>query len=69
MSNVSNFSVDVRAGEPFEKALRRFSAKLRKNGVLQDLKKRRFFTKPSVQRKIDRQKSIRRQQKAARLGQ
>lgn len=66
---MSNFSVEIRSDEPFEKALRRFSAKLRKNGVLQDLKKRRFFTKPSVQKKIDRQKSIRRQQKASRLGQ
>ena len=64
---MSNFSVEIRSDEPFEKALRRFSAKLRKNGVLQDLKKRRFFTKPSVQKKIDRQKSIRRQQKASRL--
>lgn len=66
---MSNFSVEIRSDEPFEKALRRFSAKLRKNGVLQDLKKRRFFTKPSVQKKIDRQKSIRRQQKANRLSQ
>ncbi|MBN98906.1 MAG: 30S ribosomal protein S21 [Gemmatimonadetes bacterium] len=66
---MSNFSVEIRSDEPFEKALRRFSAKLRKNGVLQDLKKRRFFTKPSVQKKIDRQKSIRRQQKASRMGQ
>ncbi len=66
---MSNFSVEIRSDEPFEKALRRFSAKLRKNGVLQDLKKRRFFTKPSVQKKIDRQKSIRRQQKVNRLSQ
>ena len=62
---MSNFSVEIRSDEPFEKALRRFSAKLRKNGVLQDLKKRRFFTKPSVQKKIDRQKSIRRQKRQA----
>ena len=66
---MSNFSVEIRSDEPFEKALRRFSAKLRKTGVLQVLKKRRFFTKPSVQKKIDRQKNIRRQQKASRLAQ
>ncbi len=63
-----NFSVEIRGGEPFEKTLRRFSAKLRKTGVLQDIKRRRFFVKPSVQKKIDRQKSIRRLQKAQRLG-
>lgn len=66
---MSNFSVEVRSGEPFEKALRRFSSKMRKNGILQDLKRRRFYTKPSVQKKIDRQKSIRRQQKANRMAQ
>ena len=62
-----NFSVEVRSDEPFEKALRRFTSKTRKAGLLRDLKKRRFYTKPSVQKKINRQKSIRRQQKAARM--
>ena len=36
-------------------------------GVLRDLKKKRFYVKPSVQKKMDLQKSIRRQKKAARL--
>ena len=64
---MGNFSVEVRSDEPFEKALRRFTSKTRKAGLLRDLKKRRFYTKPSVQQKINRQKSIRRQQKAARM--
>ena len=64
---MSNFSVEVRSDEPFEKALRRFTSKTRKTGLLRDLKKRRFFTKPSVQEKINRQKSIRRQAKVARI--
>ena len=64
---MSNFSVEIRADEPFEKALRRFTSKTRKAGLLRDLKKRRFYTKPSVQKKINRQKSVRRQQKAIRL--
>ena len=62
-----NFSVEVRRDEPFEKALRRFSSKMRKTGLKQDLKKRRFYTKPSVQKKIDKQKSIRRYRKAIRM--
>ena len=62
-----NFSVEVYADEPFEKALRRFSVKTKKTGLLRDLKKKRFYTKPSVQKKIDKQKSIRRQKKAIRL--
>ena len=64
---MSNFSVEVRSDEPFEKALRRFTSKTRKAGLLRDLKKRRFYTKPSVQKKINRQKSIRRQLKAIRM--
>ena len=64
---MGNFSVEVRSDEPFEKALRRVTSKTRKTGLLRDLKKRRFYTKPSVQKKINRQKSIRRQQKAARM--
>lgn len=64
---MGNFSVEVRSDEPFEKALRRFTSKTRKAGLLRDLKKRRFYTKPSVQKKINRQKSIRRAQKAARM--
>ena len=62
-----NFSVEVFDGEPFERALRRFSVKTKKSGVLRDLKKKRYYTKPSAQKKIDLQKSIRRQKKAARL--
>jgi ribosomal protein S21 len=35
---MGNFSVEVRSGEPFEKALRRFTSKTRKTGLLRDLK-------------------------------
>jgi small subunit ribosomal protein S21 len=62
-----NFSVEVHDNEPFERALRRFTTKTKKAGVLRDLKKKRFYVKPSAQKKIDLQKSIRRQKKAQRL--
>ena len=64
---MANFSIQVRNYEPFEKAFRRFIAQTRKSGILRALKKKRFYTKPSVQKKIDRQKGIRRQRKAERL--
>ena len=48
-----NFSVEVQSDEPFEKALRRFSVKTKKCGLMRDLKRKRFYTKPSVQKKID----------------
>ena len=64
---MTNFSIEVYNQESFEQALRRFSSKTRKSGVLRELKKKRFYTKPSVQKKIDRLKSIRRQKKAEKL--
>jgi small subunit ribosomal protein S21 len=64
---MANFSVQVRDYEPFEKALRRFTSLTRRSGVLRTLKKKRFYTKPSVQKKIDQQKGIRRRKKAERL--
>jgi|GEM_PF-446546 small subunit ribosomal protein S21 len=62
-----NFSVELSDGEPFERALRRFSSKLKRTGLLRDIKRKRFYTKPSVQKKLDLQKSIRRRKKAERI--
>ncbi|MED5413892.1 MAG: 30S ribosomal protein S21, partial [Candidatus Latescibacterota bacterium] len=47
--------------------LRRFSSKTKPNGLIRDLKRKRFYTKPSVQNKLDQQKSIRRRKKAERI--
>jgi small subunit ribosomal protein S21 len=62
-----NFSVVISDDEPFDRALRRFSSKTKRNGLLRDLKRKRFYTKPSVQKKLDLQKSIRRRKKAERI--
>ncbi len=64
-----NFSVETYDQEPFERVLRRFSTKTKRSGILREVKKRRFFVQPSVQKKLDRAKSIRRVQKAERLAQ
>ena len=61
-----NFSVEVRAGESLEQALRRFSSKVNRTGILKIVKKKRFYVKPSVQKKISLAKSIRRHLKLAR---
>ena len=66
---MNNFSVEVYDQEPFERALRRFSTRTKKSGILREIKKKRFFTKPSVQKKMDKMRSIRRQKKAERLAQ
>ena len=64
-----NFSVEAYGGEPFERILRRFSTKTKRSGILREAKKRRFYVKPSVQKKLDRAKSTRRVQKAERIAQ
>ncbi len=43
--------VILKSNEPFERALRRFSKSCEKSGVLSNLKKNRFFEKPSEKKK------------------
>lgn len=43
--------INVRDGEPFEKAIKRFSKTCERAGVLSDIKKYRHYEKPSEQRK------------------
>lgn len=53
--------VNVQVNESIDKALRRFKKKYERSGVLKEYKKRAFFTKPSIQRRMAKMKSIRRQ--------
>ncbi len=41
----------VREGEPFEKAIKRFSKTCERAGILSDVKKYRHYEKPSAERK------------------
>jgi small subunit ribosomal protein S21 len=43
--------VIVHEGEPFEKALKRFSKTCERAGILSDIKKYRHFEKPSEEKK------------------
>ena len=45
-------SINVKDGEPFEKALRRFKKKWEKAGILRDVKARSYYLKPSEARKL-----------------
>ena len=66
---MANFSVEVYDQSSFERSLRKFSQKTKKSGILREIKNKRFYTKPSVQKKLDLARSIRRQKKAERLAQ
>jgi|TARA_R110002020_G_scaffold475446_1_gene710051 ribosomal protein S21 len=63
----TNVKVELRRGETSERLIRRFSKKCKKEKVLEIYREKTgYFVKPSVKRKVKRQKAIREQQKLQR---
>jgi len=54
--------VNVKENENLEKALRRFKKKYEKIGILKELRSRTSFTKPSVKKRMVKNRAIRRQE-------
>jgi small subunit ribosomal protein S21 len=52
--------IQIQDNEPIDKALRRFKKKYERSGVLKEFKKRTFFTKPSVKKRMKKIKAVRR---------
>ncbi len=52
--------ISVGENESIDKALRRFKKKYERSGVLKEFKKRTFFVKPSVKKRMERIKAARR---------
>lgn len=50
---ISGLSVEVRNGD-FNRALRRFKKLVQDDGILQELRKREYFEKPSAKRKREK---------------
>ena len=48
----------VKEGENIEKALKKFKRKYERTGVLKELRRRQYFTKPSVAKRIAMQHAI-----------
>lgn len=48
-SEIKGLSVEVRNGD-FNYALRKFKKKVTESGILQDLKEKEFYEKPSIKR-------------------
>ena len=51
--------VNVRDNESLEKALRRFKKKWERSGVLKEVKRKSFYEKPSVTKRIARKQTLR----------
>lgn len=52
--------ITIGDSESIDKALRRFKKKYERSGILKEFKKRTAFTKPSVKKRMEKQKAIRR---------
>ncbi len=50
--------VQIKDGEPIEKALKKFKKKFEKTGVVKELRERQKFTKPSVIYREGKKKAI-----------
>ncbi len=55
--------VNVRKGEPIDKALKRFKQSCQRAGIQRDLKKSSFYLKPSERKKIAKNLAKRRYKK------
>lgn len=58
--------VTVMEGENLERALRKFKRKVQRSGLYSELRKRRFYEKPSAQKKRKREAAIRRERRRQR---
>ncbi|MCP5062896.1 MAG: 30S ribosomal protein S21 [Ignavibacteriae bacterium] len=52
--------INVSENENIDRALKRFKKKYERSGVLKEYKKRAFFTKPSIEKRMERIKAKRR---------
>lgn len=55
--------IDVREGENIDRALKRYKRKFIRTGIIKELRHRKEFTKPSVQRRTEKLKAAYRQEK------
>ena len=60
---MSLVGIVLNENEPIDRALKRFKKKYERSGVLKEFKKRTFFTKPSVKKRMKKVKAIRRAQR------
>ncbi|MGE5796327.1 MAG: 30S ribosomal protein S21 [Ignavibacteria bacterium] len=52
--------INVGENESIDKALKRFKKKYERSGILKEYKKRTFFIKPSIKKRMEKMKAARR---------
>jgi len=53
--------MELKKGEDLEKALRKFKMKVRREGLIDEIKKREFYEKPSERRRKKQEAAVRRE--------
>lgn len=53
--------IEIRKGEDLERALRKFKTKLRHEGLMDEIKKREFYEKPTERRRKKKEAAVRRE--------
>ena len=56
--------VAVRKNEDINRAIRRFRRKVEREGIMRDIKKKRYYSKPSVRKKEKRIAAAKRRRKS-----
>lgn len=56
--------ITIGENETIDKALRRFKKKYERSGILKEFKKRSFYVKPSMKKRLEKIKAIRRAQRS-----
>jgi small subunit ribosomal protein S21 len=56
-------SVKIRKDEDINRAIRRFKRKVEREGIMRELKKRRYYLKPSEKKKVKRALAAKRKRK------
>jgi len=58
--------IEIRKEESIDKALKKFKSKLRREGILEEMKKREYYEKPSQRRRKKLEAARRREQRRMR---
>ena len=59
MGRPMHAEVTAKYNEPIERLIKRFNKKLKKSNIMQELRDRRYYIKPSEKRKIKKEKRLR----------
>ncbi|OGC08647.1 30S ribosomal protein S21 [candidate division WOR-1 bacterium RIFOXYD2_FULL_36_8] len=55
--------INVSENESIDKVLKKFKMKMRREGIIDEIKKREFYEKPSQRRRKEKEKAKRREQR------